>query len=173
MATNSGNWPRPWMIRTLNHHLSWFRETRRQWQGRQQQTVSLTAMSKSATLWRQTTGISKYIMKSRAAKLIEIHLNTWAAHLTQRSLKRPWKPWKTRSLLVPTLLPMRYWNTLAPKQSPNSWESSITAGRQGMFLRDGEKLTEYPSTRRARIKQIQTAIVLSASPVVWTNSWKD
>ena len=34
------------------------------------------------------------------------------------------------------------------------------------------KLAYYPSTRRARIKQTQTAIILSASPVVWLNSWK-
>ena len=37
-----------------------------------------------------------------------------------------------------------------------------------MFLRAGEKLA-----RRARTDQIQTATVLSASPVVWTNSWKE
>ena len=42
-----------------------------------------------------------------------------------------------------------------------------------MFLRAGEKLTWYPSTRRARTEQIQTATVLSASPVVRANSWKE
>ena len=47
--------------------------------------------------------------------------------------------------------------TLAPKQSPKSWESSTTAGRQGMFLRACEKLTWHSSTRRARTEQIQTA----------------
>ena len=36
-----------------------------------------------------------------------------------------------------------------------------------MFLRAGEKLAWYPSTRRARIEQIQTVTILSASPVVW------
>ena len=66
---------------------------------------------------------------------------------------------------------MRCWNTLTPKQSQKSWESSTTARRQlVMFLRAGEELTWYPSTnpstRRARIEQIQIAIVLSASPVV-------
>ena len=34
-----------------------------------------------------------------------------------------------------------------------------------MFLRAGEKLTWYPSTRKARIKQIQTAIVSLTSCV--------
>ena len=58
----------------------------------------------------------------------------------KRSLKRPWKPWRISCLLVPTKLPMRCWNTLAPKQRPNSWESSTTGGRQGTFLRAGEKL---------------------------------
>ena len=42
-----------------------------------------------------------------------------------------------------------------------------------MFLRAGEKLTWYPSTRRTRAEQIQTATVLSASPAVWENSWKE
>ena len=73
----------------------------------------------------------------------------------------------------PGKIPVRCWNTLAPKQSPNSWESSTTVGRQGMFLRAGEKVTWYPSTRRTRTEQIQTAAVLSASPAVWANSWKD
>ena len=112
-------------------------------------------------------------MTSRTTKLIKIHLNTWTAHLTQRSLKRPWKPWRTRSPLAQTKSPMRCQNTLAPKQSPNSWESSTTAGRQGMILRAGEKLTWHLSTRKARIEQIQTATILSASPVVWANSWKE
>ena len=62
---------------------------------------------------------------------------------------------------------------LGSKASPNSRESSTTAGRQAMFLRACEKLTWCPSRRRARIEQIPTAIVLSASPVVWANSWKD
>ena len=113
------------------------------------------------------------MMKSRTTKLIKIHRTIWTAHSTQRSLKRPWKPWRTRSPLAQTKSPMRCWNTLAPKQSQNSWESSTTAGRQGMFLRAGEKLTWYPSTRRARTEQIQTATVLSASPVVRANSWKE
>ena len=42
-----------------------------------------------------------------------------------------------------------------------------------MFLRAGEKLTWYPFTRRARIEHMQTATVLSASPAVWANSWKE
>ena len=42
-----------------------------------------------------------------------------------------------------------------------------------MFLRAGEKLTWYSFTRRARTEQIQTATVLSASPVVRANSWKE
>ena len=113
------------------------------------------------------------MMKSRTTKLIKIHRTTWTAHSTQRSLKRPWKPWRTRSPLAQTKSLMRCWNTLAPKQSQNSWESSTTAGRQGMFLRAGEKLTWYPSTRRARTEQIQTATVLSAWPVVRANSWKE
>ena len=121
----------------------------------------------------QTTGNSKYMMKLRTTKLIKIHRTTWTAHSTQRSLKRPWKPWRTRSPLAQTKSLMRCGNTLAPKQSQHSWESSTTAGRQGMFLRTGEKLTWYPSTRRARTEQIQTATVLSASPVVRANSWKE
>ena len=56
---------------------------------------------------------------------------------------------------------------LGTKASPNFWESSTSAGRQGMFLRPGEKLTSYPSTRRARIEQMQIAVALSASTVVW------
>ena len=63
---------------------------------------------------------------------------------------------------------------LGTKAKSKPWESSTTAGRQGMFLRAGEKLTWYPSTRRARTEQIQTAtVVLSASPVVRANSWKE
>ena len=37
----------------------------------------------------------------------------------------------------PTKLPVRCWNTSALKQSPHSWESSVTAGRQGMSFRAG------------------------------------
>ena len=62
---------------------------------------------------------------------------------------------------------------LGTKAKSSSWESATTAGRQGMFLRAGEKLTWYSSTRRARIEQIQTATVLSASPAVWAKSWKE
>ena len=57
-------------------------------------------MSKSATSWYQITG---------STKLIKIHLNTRTARLLQRSLKKPWKSWRTRSLLAQTKLPMRRW----------------------------------------------------------------
>ena len=102
----------------------------------------------SVTSGSQTTGSSKYMIKSRTVKVIKIHLNIWRGRLPQRSSKQPWKLWRARSLLALTKLPMRCWNTLAPKQSPNSWEYSITAGRQGMSLGVGKNLTWYPSTNK-------------------------
>ena len=47
---------------------------------------------------------------------------------------------------------------LGAKAKSKLWESSVTSGRQGMFLRAGETLTWYPSTRRASSEQTQTAI---------------
>ena len=55
---------------------------------------------------------------------------------------------------------------MALKQSPNSRESSITAGRKVMSLRAGQKLAWYSCTRRARIERTHTATILSASPAV-------